>query len=73
MKAWVRDVTSAPDDATIVVTELACLEDGCPPFEVVLAVMRADGSREQRKVHRRLDELTRDDVARAFAASEHHH
>ncbi|HVY38348.1 MAG TPA: hypothetical protein VHM31_10435, partial [Polyangia bacterium] len=66
----------APEDATIVVTELACSEPGCPPYEVVMAVLRPGGIPPvQKKLHKRLAELSRPEVTRLWQAGEgdHHH
>ena len=38
MKAWARRHL-ADDDATLIVSELACHEPGCPPIETVIAVL----------------------------------
>jgi len=75
VKAWVREASGAPDDATIVVTELACSEPGCPPFEVVTAVLRSGAPPVQRKLHKRLAELSRDEVIHLWeaGAGDHQH
>lgn len=72
-KRWVAEASGAPDDATILVTELACSEPGCPPYEVMMAVLAADGTRRQRKFHVRLTELTREHVLDAWSEGEHAH
>lgn len=62
VRAWVRDRFAVPDDATVMVTELACPEPGCPPIETVVAVMRGPGRRAQAKVPRPVAEITRADI-----------
>jgi hypothetical protein len=69
VKEWVRQGVGAPDDATIVVSELFCSEPGCPPYEVVLAVLQPGKPPRQRKLHRRLAELTETEVLRLWQAS----
>jgi hypothetical protein len=66
VKEWVRAAAGAPDDATIVVTELACSEPGCPPYEVVMAVLRPGTPPVQKKLHKRLAELSREEVTRLW-------
>ena len=75
VKEWVRSAAGAPDDAAIVVTELSCSEPGCPPFEVVMAVLRSGEPPVQRKVHKRLAELSRDEVTHLWETSpgDHQH
>jgi hypothetical protein len=73
VKDWVRAATGAPDDATIVVTELSCSEPGCPPFEVVMAVLRPGELPLQKKLHKRLAELSRDEVVHLWETGEGDH
>jgi hypothetical protein len=62
VKAWVREAARLPEDVTIMVSELACSEPGCPPYEVVMAVLRPSQPPLQRKLHQRLADLSRQDV-----------
>lgn len=68
VKQWIREAAELDDDATILVTELACAEPGCPPYEVVMVVMRPEQPAVQRKLHCCLDAVTRAAVAAAWAA-----
>ena len=75
VKAWVQAAAGAPEDATIVVTELACSEPGCPPYEVVMAVLRPGTPPLQKKLHKRLAELSHEEVTRLWQVGDgdHHH
>ena len=68
-----RQGAGAPDDATILVSELSCSEPGCPPYEVVLAVLQPGKPPRQRKIHRRLAELTETEVLRLWQAGADDH
>lgn len=73
--ARVREIVKAviaDDNVTIMVTELTCTEPGCPPRETVIALMHP-GAPVQYKIHKPLREVNPDDIAAAFAASEHEH
>lgn len=70
VKGWIREVLPDAGEAALLVTELACHEPGCPPFEVVMAVLPADGPRRQRKIGKRLSELSAEDVRAAWSAGE---
>jgi hypothetical protein len=72
IKQWVRQATRAPDEATIVVSELSCSEPGCPPYEVVMAVLIPGQPPLQKKSHRRLAELTEAEVLRLWQAPDDH-
>ncbi|MCO5166261.1 MAG: nitrate reductase [Planctomycetes bacterium] len=72
LKAWAREALGLDDDVTILVSELTCTEPGCPPIETVFAILRGPGQQEQRKVHKPMSEVTREDVL-ALARGDHHH
>ena len=74
VKSWVREAARVEDDATIMVSELTCVEPGCPPLEVVMAVLRPGRPPEQRKLHKALAEVGPEDVRAAWAttADDHH-
>jgi hypothetical protein len=57
------------DAATVLVTELQCREDGCPPLETVIAVFSSAGPKLQFKLHQPLDEVTDQDVVRLCVES----
>ncbi|MBM3224134.1 MAG: hypothetical protein FJZ47_10060 [Candidatus Tectomicrobia bacterium] len=63
VKAWVAEAFQTTADTTILVTELRCAEPGCPPLETVIALLHPTTGTRQYKVHKALQELTRDDVA----------
>lgn len=70
IKEWVRVASGASEEATITVTELACTEPGCPPYEVVMAVFEPGQPPRQKKLHRRRSELV-EDVVRDLWSGEH--
>ena len=43
---------SIQNNATITVTELNCLEEGCPPVETVVALLKAGSDPLQHKIHK---------------------
>ncbi|MBM3770306.1 MAG: hypothetical protein FJW27_03290 [Acidimicrobiia bacterium] len=63
VKAWVGELFGLSDGATILVTELACKEPGCPPLETVIAVLDGAGGQWKRSLHKAVSEVTREDVA----------
>lgn len=74
IKAWVTEALALPEDATVMVTELACKEPGCPPIETVIAVLRAPGDTVQFKAHRAAVDLDKDAVvALVRGAGSHDH
>ena len=52
IKDTLRDALSLSEDATVTVTELACLEEGCPPIETVIGLLRPDVPQLQHKLHK---------------------
>jgi hypothetical protein len=64
VKAMVAELIDT-DHVTVLVTELACTEPGCPPVETVIALL-SDGGNTQHKVHKPVAEVTLDDVRAAL-------
>lgn len=62
IKAWVRAVFHLNDETTIMVTELACREPGCPPIETVIALLKGPGDTRQYKIHKTADEIDVADI-----------
>ena len=77
IKGWAREALGVSDETTVMVTELRCVEEGCPPLETVIAVLGDHGRSTQLKLHKALDEVTRADVdegaARLSTAHSHGH
>jgi hypothetical protein len=78
VKAWVREAARVPEDATVLVTELSCSEPGCPPYEVVMAILAEGAPPLQKKLHKRLADLSRDEVVALWSGQaddrdDHHH
>ena len=55
IKAALRAALSLPDSTTVTVTELACLEEGCPPIETVIGLLRPAAPALQHKLHKTTD------------------
>ena len=63
IKGWAREIFDPEGAATILVSELACSEPGCPPVETVVALLRGPGDTVKYTIHRPSAEITRDDLA----------
>jgi hypothetical protein len=63
IKEWVREVLAPGDEVTILVSELACSEPGCPPIETVIALFRGRDDTTKYTIHRPSAEITREDIA----------
>ena len=62
IKAWVEHAFALPADTTVLVTELQCTEEGCPPLETVLAILATPGQPQQYKLHKAMAEVTVTDI-----------
>ena len=64
IKGWVIAAfdVDVDSDATVMVTELACTEIGCPPVETMIAILRP-GLQRRFTIHRALGEVTQEDIA----------
>jgi nitrate reductase delta subunit len=62
VREWTRARFGLPDDAAILVSEVACGLPGCPPLETVVAFWTADATRHQFKMFKRAQEVVADDL-----------
>jgi hypothetical protein len=67
MKAWLSELLDVDGDARILVTELRCVEAGCPPLETVIVLLGPPGTTHQLRIHKAMAEVTREDVVAAVA------
>ena len=48
IKNWVRENFDLTEYESVLVTELQCHEEGCPPIETVIVVLREETGKEQK-------------------------
>ncbi|MEM7342750.1 MAG: hypothetical protein AAF485_00775 [Chloroflexota bacterium] len=63
IKQWVRESFELSEDTQVMVTELECTEEGCPPLETIIAILEGPGQTHQYKLHKALVEVVLSDVA----------
>ena len=68
LKQALREALQLPDDATITVAELACLEEDCAPVETVFGLLRLDAPQLQHKVHKPTDGIDAEDLSEVCTA-----
>lgn len=73
VKDWVAANFALAEDVTVMVTELRCTEEGCPPIETVIAILDTPGSPRQYKVYKPLAEVTPADIAAVASGNDEHH
>jgi hypothetical protein len=66
VKEWTRSRFKLPEDAAILVTEVACALPGCPPLETVVAFWTDADTRHHFKVFKRVEEVAPDDLPPAW-------
>jgi hypothetical protein len=62
IKAQVSAALGLDDEATVMVSELACMEEGCPPVETIIVVFRPAMDKLQFRLHRPISEITAHDI-----------
>ena len=62
IKAQVAAALCLDEEATVMVSELACMEEGCPPIETVIAVFRPAMQKLQFRMHCPMAEITAHDI-----------
>ncbi len=68
LRTWARAALDLDATITVMVTELTCMEPGCPPLETVVAVMLPQGASWQFKRHKPAADFDADDRARLVEA-----
>jgi nitrate reductase delta subunit len=66
VKAWTRDRFTLPDEATILVSEMACSLPGCPPLETHVLFVTPDAKRHHFKVFKPVMAVAPDDLPYAW-------
>ena len=66
VKAWTRERFTLPQEAAILVAELACTFPGCPPLETVVAFWTPDGKRYHFRLFKPVEEVVGDDLPYAW-------
>jgi hypothetical protein len=66
VRAWTRARFNLPEDAAIMVAEVACAVPGCPPLETVVAFWTTNDRRHHFKVFKPVDEVAEDDLPPAW-------
>jgi hypothetical protein len=68
VKTWVEQALGLSDGYSVLVAELRCSEEGCPPIETVIAIVGGPEKQRQVKFHCPADEVGRAQVEAACAA-----
>ncbi len=62
VKSWVSQVFDLSEDVSVMITELQCTEEGCPPIETVIVIMETPGKSRQYKIHKPLADVNQKDI-----------
>ena len=68
IKRVLREALKLPEDAMVMVTELACLEKDCAPVETVIGLLRPGKPQLQHKIHKDIASLQSEDLVHVCAA-----
>ena len=72
IKAWTRARFRLPGDAAVLVSEVACRVEGCPPTETVVAFWTGEANRHQFRLYKPLREVGYDDIGWLMGWPEDH-
>ncbi len=62
VRQWTRERFKLPEEATVLVSELACAIPGCPPLETIVAFWTADARRHHFKLFKPVADVVYDDL-----------
>ena len=71
IKRVLREVLGLPEEATVTVTQLACLEEDCAPLETVVGLLRPGAPQLQHKIHKATNALSAEDLLQVCEAWGH--
>ena len=66
VRDWTRDRFELPDEATILVAEIACTVPGCPPIDTVVAFWTDGDKRHEFKIFKPVEDVVQDDLPYAW-------
>ncbi len=66
VRGWTRARFGLPEDAAILVAQVACSLPGCPPLETAVAFWTAEATRHQFKLFKPVAEVVEDDLPPSF-------
>jgi len=66
VRDWTRTRFKLPEDATIMVSEVACALPGCPPLETVVAFWTEADKRHHFKLFKPVQDVAEDDLPPAW-------
>jgi hypothetical protein len=69
VKAWTRERFGLPQEAAILVAELACALPGCPPLETVVVFWTTEETRYRFKLFKSVTQVANDDLPYAWLMS----
>ena len=64
IKKLLSESLDLPETSTITVNQLSCYEEGCPPVETVVALLRPGLTPLQHKIHKPVDQLQINDLVK---------
>jgi len=70
VRRWVSELIPVPPAATVLVKEVRCHEEGCPPVETIIALLAADQPAIRWTVHAPVAEVTKEGLASALGQGE---
>ena len=65
VKEWTRTAFELSDEVSLLVTQLECREENCPPLETVIAILDTPGQPRQFKLHKSVADIVENDVQRS--------
>ena len=68
IKRILREALRLPDEATVTLSQLACLEKDCAPLETVIGLLQPGRPQQQHKIHKATGDLNAKDLVEVCEA-----
>lgn len=69
VRGWVEQALGDPEDLTVSIAQLSCREEGCPPLETCISLLRRRAPSVAVTIHHALVDLTEEEVTLAVRAA----
>ena len=66
VQSWTRERFTLAEDAPILVSQLNCTNEGCPPLQTVVAFWTESGERHHFKVPKPVESIAEGDIPREW-------
>ena len=62
VRSWVTSTLPIQENGNVMIKQMECSEEGCPPVETIIAILSDQGGPKQWKIHKPISQVTEQDI-----------